>query len=315
MYESDHNKYPERVMMGTESYPLEAFENWQQVKEHPYVIGDFVWTGMDYIGEAGIGHIVKDSINDTPLMGWPWFNANCGDLDLLGNQKPQSYYRDVLWNKRAITMAVHAPMNDRTEHISKWGWPDEQQRWSWPGHEGELMDVNVYTKSEAVRLYLNGKVIATKTLHDTAQLTIAFKVAYQPGVLKAIAVDRGLDGDSILLTTNAGVNKIQLDADRNTIQASRNDLAYIAVSLRDENGNVVMDDDRIVTFNISGVGDLAAAGNAHPYEVQSFQQPSCKTYQGKCLAILRPKGTKGSMRLQATSGLLKTSITIQCVQK
>lgn len=96
MYASDHEKYPQRVMMGTESFPMEAFENWQQVKEHPYVIGDFVWTAMDYLGETGIGHTGLDSTPGFQLQTFPWFNSWCGDIDLIGGKKPQSYFRDVV---------------------------------------------------------------------------------------------------------------------------------------------------------------------------------------------------------------------------
>ncbi len=97
-YEPDHEKFPQRIMVGTESVPKDAFDNWQQVKKHSWVIGDFVWTGMDYLGETGIGHAITDSQKNM-LMEWPWFNAFCGDIDLVGNKKPQSYYRDVLWGR------------------------------------------------------------------------------------------------------------------------------------------------------------------------------------------------------------------------
>jgi beta-galactosidase len=128
-YEPDHEKFPDRIMIGTESFPGAALANWDMVEKHPYVIGDFVWTAFDYMGEASIGHSHLDSVKKMRfLLDWPWYNAFCGDLDLTGNKKSQSYYRDVVWHNSAIEMMVHAPIPDgMLENVSMWGWPDEQQ--------------------------------------------------------------------------------------------------------------------------------------------------------------------------------------------
>jgi beta-galactosidase len=107
-YESDHKQFPGRIMAGTESVPMHAFQNWQMVENHPYVIGDFVWTAIDYLGESGIGHSTTDTGRMEFSNPWPWFNAYCGDIDICGNKKPQSYYRDVVWRRSPIELAVHA---------------------------------------------------------------------------------------------------------------------------------------------------------------------------------------------------------------
>ena len=150
-YESDHARHPERVMMGTESYPKDFFDYWSLVEKHPYVIGDFVWTAMDYFGESGIGHSVLSNEKDSFLMPWPWFNAWCGDIDVCGFKKPQSYYRDVVWRRSQIEMAVHTPMPDGVwERVSGWGWPDETRSWNWPGQEGKPLQVAVYSRCDTV---------------------------------------------------------------------------------------------------------------------------------------------------------------------
>ena len=105
-----------------------------------------------------------DNQKDEFSMPWPWFNSWCGDIDLIGDKKPQSYYRDVVWRRSKIEIAVHAPLPDTCkEKISYWGWPDEQQSWTWPGNEGKKLSVNVYSRSPLVRLELNGKIIGEKT--------------------------------------------------------------------------------------------------------------------------------------------------------
>ncbi|NJO68772.1 MAG: hypothetical protein HC830_05365 [Bacteroidetes bacterium] len=151
-YEEDHLLYPDRIMAGTESLPLEAYENWKQVEKNSWVIGDFVWTAMDYMGETGIGNSRLDNDPDNGFSRtWTWFNAYCGDIDLCGFKKPQLYYRDVIWGNSNIEMMVHAPVPEgRKEIVSMWGWPEEWQNWNWNGSEGKLMQVRVLRN---IRLY------------------------------------------------------------------------------------------------------------------------------------------------------------------
>jgi beta-galactosidase len=126
-------------MIGTESVAREAFENWELVEKHPYVIGDFVWTGMDYLGESGIGNSKLDNDSTSFLPPWPWYNAYCGDISILGYKKPQMFYRDVVWRNSPLEMLVHAPIPEgRSEVVSFWGWPNEWKSWNWQGNEGKL---------------------------------------------------------------------------------------------------------------------------------------------------------------------------------
>ena len=133
-YESDHERFPERIMYGSETYPNAIAGNWQLVEKHPYAIGDFVWTAIDYIGEAGLGHALERSDRGRwiQLLAWPWFNAWCGDIDLVGNKKPQSYYRDVVWGERPIAMAVRPSVTDgEYEDALGWCWTAEENHWNW----------------------------------------------------------------------------------------------------------------------------------------------------------------------------------------
>jgi beta-galactosidase len=230
-YESDHKQFPDRIMVGTESVPQHALENWRLVEKDNYVVGDFVWTAMDYLGESGIGHTICTNQKGEFSMPWPWFNAWCGDIDLIGDKKPQSYYRDVVWRRSKIEMAVHAPMPDTCkEQISYWGWPEEQQSWTWPGNEGKKLSVNVYSRSPLVRLQLNGKVIGEKQIPDSL-ITAKFEVPYEAGELKAIAIENGKEVGNVVLKTTTAPKTILLKADRSTIQARRNDLSYVTVEI------------------------------------------------------------------------------------
>lgn len=309
-YESDHEKFPQRMMIGTESVAKEAFENWQMVEKHSFVLGDFVWTSMDYLGESGIGHALLTSPTDKPQFspGWPWYNAYCGDIDICGFKKPQSYFRDVVWKISNLEMAVHAPIPaGKKEIVSFWGWPDEQQSWNWAGSEGQKLQINVYSNYPEVRLELNGKVIDTKQVSAETKLTATFEVPYEAGELKAIALQDGKEMETKSLKTTGQPAKIRLTADRSEIKASRNDLSYVTVEITDDAGNLVPDAALSVQFKVEGVGELAAVENGNPTDMKSFRQPQVNSFKGKCLVILRPTGTAGDIKLKAESDGLESN--------
>ncbi|RYF78103.1 MAG: glycoside hydrolase family 2 protein, partial [Cytophagaceae bacterium] len=314
-YESDHQQFPNRIMVGTETFAKEAFENWQQVEKHPYVIGDFVWTAMDYMGETAIGHslmqLKSEKDSTTAVLPWPWFNAYCGDLDLIGTKKPQSYYRDVVWRNSPIQMAVHAPIpNGMKESVTNWGWPDEHQSWTWPGADGKPLQVRVFTRSSRVQLLLNGHQIGDQTLPDSSIVAV-FSVPYQPGTLEAVSLHNGQETGRVRLTTASAAHHIRLTADRPTLKAGPDELAYIYAEVVDAQENTVPTTEASLSFQVSGEGYLAAVGNGNPTDMASFQQPERITYRGRCLAIIRPSETKGTIKVKASAnGLQSAEITL-----
>jgi beta-galactosidase len=311
-YESDHARHPERVIMGTESYPKDFFDYWALVEKHPYVIGDFTWTAMDYLGESGIGHSVTGSGRDPFFMPWPWFNAWCGDIDICGFKKPQSFYRDVVWRRSQLEMAVHAPIPEgQRERVSGWGWPDESQSWNWPGQEGKPTQVAVYSRCDSVRLELNGKVVAEKPVSTATKLTAKFDVPFTPGELKAVGLIQGKAVAEKILRTSGAPRKLKLIVDREKIRADRNDLSYVTVEVVDADGKRVPNAEVPVRFSVTGAGELAAQGSSSPNTPASFRAPLRKTFEGRCLAILRPSGRPGRIQLRAEAdGLESSQITV-----
>ena len=246
-YEEDHIKYPDRVMIGTETNPPLALENYEQVKKHPYVIGYFVWTATDNLGEAGRGMPqLRDIVPDTssPSTGggfsrdsWPVFTNYQGDIDLIGNRKVPSYYHFVVWGKSKVEMFVHRPVpKGKREVTSSWGFPDELKSWNWSGHEGEKMQVHVYTRSHQVRLELNGKIVGEQNLDPGKSITATFEVPYEPGTLIARCYDSGRETASQTLKTTGKPKAVRLIADRTRIRADRNDLAYVRAEIIDSEG-------------------------------------------------------------------------------
>jgi beta-galactosidase len=214
-------------------------------------------------------------------------------------------------------MMVHAPIPEgMIETYSYWGWPDEYQSWNWAGNEGKMMDVRVFSGCQAIRLELNGRIIDEQPVGDSTKLITSFKVPYEPGVLKAVALINGIEVASKEIRTTGVPAKIKLTADRLKIKASRNDLSFIKVEITDAQGNIVPNANIPVTFTVSGVGEIAGSGNACPTDMASFNNTICKTYYGRALAILRPlKDLKtGTIMLKAEANGLTTDQLIVTVQ-
>ena len=303
-YRKDHKDMPELVMIGTESFAKEAYESWKAVEELPYVIGDFVWTGMDYFGESGIGSALYTP--PAPPLDWPWFNGFCGDIDICGNKKPQSHYRDVVWDISKIEMAVHQPIpEEKEEYVTKWGWPDERQSWTWDGYEGESMSVNVYTKLPIVQIMLNGELL-DEVINDST-LIKSFNVPYQPGTLTAVGIEDGEVVDSVSLSTAGKPSKISLRSDRDQISSNFNDLSFISVIVTDEEGRRIPDYHEMLSFEVSGIGELVAVANGNPTDMKSFTSPECKSYKGRSLIIVRSNGDTGEVIVKASGKGLEAS--------
>lgn len=315
-YGTDHASYPQRVMVGTESYPGQAFENWEAVERDSWVIGDFVWTAIDYLGESGIGHsTIQQGREPVGFNGpYPWFDSYCGDIDLIGNKKPQSYFRDVVWRRSKVEMAVQRPVpKGWTEETTPWGWSDELRSWSWPGLEGSAMKVRVYTRGDRVTLLLNGKQVGEKQLAASDGLRAEFSVPYSPGELEAVAYEGGQELGRIAFTTTGKPHALVLTPDRRKIRASREDLSYVMVTVVDEQGRHVPDAVVPVAFAVSGEGELAAVGSGNPRDIASFQRPQRRTFHGQCVAIVRPTGGAGTIQVRAESpglGAAKTDVAV-----
>jgi beta-galactosidase len=305
-YGSDHQKFPNRIMVGTESYPNAIANIWRAVERDPWVIGDFVWTSMDYLGEAGLGAARLDNQRAV------YFISDCGDLDICGFKKAASYYRDVVWGLSPLEVLVHRPIPEgRREVVSGWGWPDELPSWTWPDAEGKTMQVAVYSRCDTVRLELNGKEIATKQING-GRLTARFEVPYAAGELKVVGLKSGKVVATKILRTVGPAKKLRLTVDRSTIRADRSDLAFVTVEITDASGNALPDATNLVHFKVTGPGELAAVGSGAPDVMESFRQPQHTAWHGRCLAILRPQGKAGKLVLRAEAdGLSAGEVTVR----
>lgn len=322
-YESDHKKYPQRIMVATEYFPPKALENWNYVEKYPYVIGVFSWAAMDYLGEAGIGlaRIKDDKIEKkTGIVGssfvedfmspqWTIFNSYTGELDLIGNKKAASYYLDVVWRRSPIEILVHRPIPKGKKEIRGfYDFPDELKSWTWNGHENDSLQVHVYTRSPKVKLELNGKIIAEQKITEGA-ITATFKVPYTAGKLVARCYEGEKEIASETLTTAGKPTAIRLKSDKNSLKANKNDLAHIQVEIIDEVGNVVPNvDDALIKYQISGNGNIIGVGNGNPRDMSSFQKLEKKVFQGRGLVIVQPTEKVGDITIKAQAEELKEAV-------
>lgn len=308
LYAQDHKRVPGRIMAGTESYALEAFGSWMGVVDNPYVIGDFVWTAFDYIGESSIGWRGYWQKQDF----FPWNLAYCGDIDICGWKRPQSYYRDALWKENQLSIWVTPPkpsfeLNPDRQPWSKWHWYDVAGSWTWKGYEGKTLDVAVYSSCEQVELFLNGKSLGRKPTNRSNQYTAFWQVPYQHGTLRATGYKGKKQVTVSELKTAGDPVQIKLTADRPVIKADGQDLSYITVELNDPDGLRNPDAENLVSFSTEGPGSIIAVGNANPVSLESFQLPHRKAWHGRCLVIVKSDLKAGPIIITATTPGLKSS--------
>jgi beta-galactosidase len=314
IFETDHKRVPGRIMYCSESYPLKAFGAWMDVVDHPYVVGDYVWTGFDYLGEASIGWL------GYPHEGsfYPWNHAYCGDIDICGLKRPQSYYRNVLWNNgQQLSVFVQPPEptfeeNPDRRDWSKWHWHDVVDRWNWDGYEGAPLHVEVYCAYEKVELFLNGTSLGVRETSRENEWIARWNVPYEAGTLKAVAYDGNKQTETCQLVTAGEPQEIRLHADREVIHADRQDLSYVRVELVDAGGNRNRTAENLVEFSIQGPGTILAVGSSNPRSTESYRQPHRKAFRGRCLVIIKSTDTPGDITLTAASeGLQSAAINIQ----
>jgi len=302
----DHVRVPSRVIVQTESYPRDAFANWELVQNNNYIIGDFVWTALDYLGESGIGRWYYTG--DFPGEHWegvlfPWHGAYCGDVDLIGWRKPISHYRNLLWNNtEKLFMAVREPEPALLEiKTTLWSvWPTWES-WTWPGYEGKKLLVEVYSKYPKVRLFLNNKLIGQQSTSKEQEYKATFSVPYVPGLLKAVGVEGDIDVESTILQTSGDVAKIKLTADRKIILANGQDLSFVTIEITDKEGIFQPNAANRLQFKIDGAGVIAGVDNADMKDVDSYVENTRKAWHGRAMVVIKSTRNAGNITLTVSS--------------
>ncbi|MBQ3655985.1 MAG: DUF4982 domain-containing protein [Bacteroidales bacterium] len=305
----DHERVPERIIIQTESYPKDAYQNFKYVTENQYILGDFVWTAIDYLGESGIGRFYYDGQpagEHWQNLQFPAHGAYCGDVDFTGWRKPISHYRSMLYNDdEKLYLSVKEPEGYYGKiRTTMWGVYPQWESWNWKGFENKEITVEVFSKYPKVRLYLNNKLLGEKSVGDS--LKAVFQVKYKAGVLKA----EGLDGKKVketkLLKTSSEPFTLKLTPSKKHITADGNSLCFIEIEALDKDGNFCPEADNLITFEVDGQGDFLSAGNADIKDVGNYTDLECNLYKGRALAVVRSKTKKGKITFSAVSLGLKS---------
>ena len=300
IFGEEHDRLPKLTMYTSESVPKDVFSYWRAVETQPWVIGDFVWTAVDYLGESGIGWMGY-SQNWQKLGPYPWHLAYCGEIDATGRMRPAAYYRQVVWKTGAspISAFVRQPKGTKDlpdrhlypitpPHID-WSLDDVHPSWTWPGQEGRQQEVMVYSELPEVELFLNGKSLGRKPVGVESEYKTVYQVPYAPGRLLAVGYRDGREAGRWELRTAGTPAAAVVTVDRSQLTADGEDLVYVTVDLHDADGTPIYarDDDKQVRVRVSGAGTLAGIGNGNPIDVSSFQSGERKTFHGRVVAVVR----------------------------
>lgn len=314
---TDHKRDPKRVIWQTESYPRDAFRNWAYVNDFPYIVGDIVWTGLDYMGESGIGRYYYEGERPGESFapgGQPdWHGAYCGDVDVTGWRKPINHYREMLWSDNTnLYMAVKEP-NGYHGNIKEtmWSvWPTWES-WTWPGWEGKPIEVEVYTKAPEVKLYLNGKLIDTKSVNRSTQFKAVFTVPYESGKLEAVASVQNSSQTSVCTLETAGSPaRLRLTADKTYLKADGQSLSFIILEVVDKDGRVCPEASIPCEVSVSGQSVLVAAASADLKDREPSTSPHVTTWKGRAMIVVRSTQKKGKAQVGVKSELPTAFINV-----
>ena len=325
-YETDHEMFPERVILGSENYPKEIGIHWPMIEKTPWVIGDFTWTAWDYIGEAGIGKTVFLEPDDPRIQGrfnpwefgspYPWRTANDSDFDITGRIRPQGIYRKIIWGSRETGLFSYDPANyGKAEGISPWGFPGVQASWNWEGKEGKPVRTVVFSAAEETELFLNGSSLGRKKagealLHDLP-CSFLYETVYTPGTLEAVNYKDGEEISRTALITAGAPEKILLVPEEENLRADGLSLAHVQVLVADGKNRVVPSAAVKLTAEVSGAAELLGFGSGNPITDENYTRNSFTSYCGQALAVLRAGYEAGEVKLTVRAeGLESAEITL-----
>lgn len=310
-FDDEHKNFPKRVLYTSESLPKDAFSYWRAVETKPWVIGDFVWTAVDYLGEAGIGWMGYSQ--DWQKLGpYPWNLAYCGEIDATGRKRPAAYYRQILWKTGIDPVAAFVRQPKATEDLPDrdyfpttpphldWSLDDVHPSWTWPGQEGKPQEVVVYSEYPEVELFLNGKSLGRKVTGVATEYKAVYSVPYQAGQLLAVGYTGGKEAGRWELKTAGVPATVKATADRTQLMANGQDLAYVAIELFDANGTPVYarGDERRVKVRVLGAGHLAGLGNGDPQDVSSLKSGDRMTFHGRVVAAVQAGTSAGQVMVE-----------------
>lgn len=301
VYKAHNKMVPDRIIVGSETHPPTIKRNWDLVMSSPAIIGDFMWTGWDYLGEVGVGRIEYGENTGVYIKPYPSVSAYTGAINLIGDRDLYSHLAAIVWGREKKPYIAVERLNHIGEkmHESHYRFSDAIPCWTWPGQEGKKGTVEVYSTGKSVELLQDGKSLGKKKLKDCVA---KFKTVYAPSKLEAISYDAaGKEIARSELRTADAETKLTMEVENPTIPADGETLAYINVSVTDNCGNLKMMDNQMISVEVTGAGVLQAVGSGSPLPEEAYDGNCCTTYQGRMQIIVRAGTEPGSIHVRISN--------------
>lgn len=306
-YKHDLKKYPQRLILGSETFCNDAYKFRELAKQEPRLVGDFVWAGMDYLGEVMVGSWEYADYAETFDGGPGWVSAGSGRIDLTGKPLGEALYTRVALEADNGPYIAVCPVNHTGDRHSPSAWKmtNAMPSWSWTGCEGCKANVEVYARAARVELVLNGHTVGSKTLKNDC--LARFSIPYESGTLEAVSYDAAdHEIGRCKLQSAGGTTCLTLDAEEPTVKPGR--LCYVRLRYTDENGITKPLMRGNIQVQVRG-GTLVGLGSACPFNKHSYLDSETDTYYGEALAIVR-MGDGDAMTIAASDGEYSAELTV-----
>lgn len=293
-YPEDHKKYPNRIIYGSENGM--ATQAWAAVDSNDYISAQYLWTGIDYLGEAG---------------KWPQRSNGAGLLDLAGFKKPEYFYRQSIWADKPM---VYIGVRDITKAEDKgiWSHKSVQPVWNWPANS--KMRVDCFTNCQEAELFLNGKSLGKLSRSAAKGKIPSWEVGFEPGELTVKGYNNGIEADSYTIKTNTEASNIKASADATMFAKNAKGLSQVEIQITDKNGNPVFDAENVVTVSVAGAAKLLGLESGSTSSHEGYQSPVRAAVHGRLLAYIQAIGKPGKVTVQVSSPGLKTSTIVLTVK-
>ena len=297
-YLKDAKAYPNRIMVGSETYPKQIAENWDAILKCSAALGDFTWTGWDYLGEV-----------------WPVFPEliNCaGDIAVIGYRRPVSYYREIVFGlTKQPCIAVQDPDHfGAPREFGPWCYTDCTFSYNYEGKEGRQIMIQVYAGGDEVELFVNGKSCGKQPCGKNTAFETSFNTIYEPGELLAIAYEEGKEIGRTVLRTAKEPAIIQATLEKSEITAGKESLQFINILIQDEDQNLVANATNEISINIEGPASLAAFGSTKAKHDRGFTKQVTRVADGHGLAVLRSEQQTGMVRVVISGSGLRDAVVV-----
>lgn len=303
-YEIEGMAHPNRVIVGSETFPYALAENWTLAEKLPYLIGDFMWTAWDYIGEIGLGAWYYSDDPNFATKTYPWKLNGGGAIDLIGNPTSEAFLAKAIWQKDNKPYLAVRPIHKEQLIKSMWRGTNGIPSWSWQGCEGMQTVVEIFTSAPKAKLYINDRLIGEQ---EVKNYVASFDVTYEPGTLKAVSVDANGKEYEQTLTSATGKVSISIEPEKDSYKSS--ELAFVNINLVGENGIVESKADRTLSVTVEG-GELLGYGSQTLITEAAFLDGVYPTYYGQSQAVVRAS-KPGNVKITVTGeGVAPTTKTI-----